>query len=689
MSAEDSIAMEGNEGQALLSPRPEDERRDLWYYGFTEKPKIDWKSMAIKEAKTLFPPVTWVPNYFNWKNLKTDLKGDIIAGLSVGVMLIPQGMAYSMVAGLDPIYGLYSGFIPLIIYSLLGTSRQLGVGPVAIISLLTNSALHTLGVPEEEYPAWAFLLAFISGIITTLFGIFRLGFIVSFLGHPVISGFTSAASIIIGFSQVRHVLGVSPDSEEFFVMKVYRMLLEVPNIHWPTLIMGCGFIALLLFLKYFKMKVKIRGRPRVIHFRIIPSAVIAVILGLIIGSSMYFGLGWDDGNNNTVSGVRLLGEIPPGLPAPVWPFSGISLTWARFGELIVLSVPICLIGYIESYSVAKFFATKNHYEIFPNQEAIALGMCCLIGSFFRAYPVTGSLSRTALNASSGSKSPLSSIVAALIIMLTLLLLTPIFQFLPKNLLGAIIITAVMKLFDIAEMKFTWRTNKVDFAVLIMSFLCTLFIGVEIGVGIAIAISLIMVIFLSSRPRVALLGRLPGTQLYRNARNPYWKDAGIQRTKGVIILRPDYNIYFANAEYLEKTVIQNVREAQEDVFTVILDFSTVGDIDSSGLHALKEIYNTLETMNITLYFAFVKVPVRKRMERANMLNPQMIPEDHLFLSLHQAVSKAQADFLRMHLPPSYVCSEVSTEDKLQEESKPVQHEEPHRETSIEMESYNEQ
>lgn len=676
----------------------EDEKEDLWYDGLTAKKQKDWKAIAKREAKTLFPPVTWVPEYFSWAKIKSDLKSDFVAGLTVGVMLIPQGMAYAMVAGLEPIYGLYTSFVPLIIYALFGTSRQLGVGPVAIVSLLTNSALHTLGVPEEEYPAWAFLLAFLSGVITLLFGIFRLGFVVSFLGHPVISGFTSAASIIIGFSQLKHLLGVNPQSEDYFVMEVYRMLVEVPNIHWPTLLMGSGFVAILLFLKYFKMPLKIRGRRRIIHFRKIPSAVVAVVLGVLICFFIYLGIGWDNEEENTVGGIRLLGDIPPGLPAPIWPFSGISMTWGRFGELIVLSIPIVLIGYIESYSVSKFFATKNNYEINANQEAVALGLSALVGSFFRAFPPTGGLSRTAVNASSGSKSPLSSLISATVIMITLLLLTPVFQFLPRNLLGAIIITAVVKLFDTEEMKFTWKTSKVDFLVLVLSFLCTLFIGVEIGVGVAIVLSLLIVIFLSSRPRIALLGRLPGTQLYRNARNPYWKDVGMKRTKGVIILRPDYNIYFANAEFLEKTVMENIKDADDEtVYALVLDFSGVGDVDSSGLHSLKEISKSLKTRDISVYIAQHKVPVRKRMERAGLIKDDVIPKEHLFHSLHQAVKEAQADVLRRSAftvrteggtPENSPSVEQSQDNNNENIDKEVTHDETMEitESNIEMESH---
>jgi len=395
------------------------------------------------------PILSWIKDYN-----KSMLLNDISAGITVGIMLIPQGMAYAMLAGLPPIYGLYASTIPLLIYSIFGTSRQLAVGPVAMVSLLVASGVGAIAeLGSDQFISLAILLALLVGIIQFLLGVMRLGFLVNFLSHPVIAGFTSAAALIIGFSQLKHLLGIDIPRG-----KIHETLIEVvkniESINLPTLAIGFTAILLILLLRNINRR--------------IPSPLIVVILGLVL--VVFFEL------DNY--GVQIIKEIPSGFPSFSFPSVSISSSKA----LLPIALAISFISYMESYAVAKAVQSKHKdYSINPNQELIGLGASNIVGSFFSAFPVTGGFSRTAVNDQAGAKSGVAAIVSATLVMVTLLFLTSYFYYLPKAVLASIIMVAVFGLIDFKEAKHLWKKDKYDFLSFISTFIATITLGIEPGI----------------------------------------------------------------------------------------------------------------------------------------------------------------------------------------------------------------
>ncbi|MBG7630111.1 MAG: sulfate permease, partial [Bacteroidetes bacterium] len=364
--------------------------------------------------KNILPVLGWLPNY-----KKAWLKGDLGAGLTVGVMLIPQGIAYAMIAGLPPIYGLYTAMIPQIVYAIFGTSRQLAVGPVAMDSLIVASGVGAIAAVGSEYFIFlAILLALIMGAIQVLFGIFRMGFLVNFLSKPVISGFTSAAALIIALNQLKYLFGVNmPRSNQLQVI-LYEAFKQINNINWPSFVIGSIGIVLIVFLKK--------------KYKKIPGSLVAVVFGVL--AVKIFQL--------EQYGVSILGEIPQGLPS----FKVPQLNREILEQLAPLGLTLALIGFLEAISVAKSIEAKhNDYKVDANKELIALGLGNMVGAFFQSYPSTGGFSRTAVNNSTGAKTPLASIFSALVVAFTLLFLTPLFFYLPKAIIASIIIVAVFGL----------------------------------------------------------------------------------------------------------------------------------------------------------------------------------------------------------------------------------------------------
>ncbi|MCB0618959.1 MAG: solute carrier family 26 protein, partial [Saprospiraceae bacterium] len=473
--------------------------------------------------KSYFPAFDWITNY-----RRDDLKGDLSAGLTVGVMLIPQGMAYAMIAGLPPIYGLYASTIPLLIYALLGTSRQLAVGPVAMVSLLTAAGVGALAEGgTEAYLQMAILLALLVGGIQFLLGVFRLGFLVNFLSHPVISGFTSAAALIIGLSQLKHLLGIPLGRSHH----IHEILIEagqrIGELHWPTFLIGLGGIGLILLVK----KVS----------RAIPGPLLAVVFGIL--AVWLFGLSGE--------GVKIVGTVPQGLPSFELP----AFSWGTTGALMPIALTIALVSFMESIAVAKAIQAKHkNYKVIPNQELIALGLANVGGSFFQAYPTTGGFSRTAVNDQAGARTGLAAIISAALILLTLLFLTPLFYYLPQAILASVIMVAVFGLIDIKEAVHLWHANRTDFFMLIVTFLATLSLGIEQGIGVGVVLSLVMVIFRTTRPHIAVLGKVPGTPYYRNIE----RFEKVEQRPDLLILRFDAQLYFANVNFFKDTLAELVQ-----------------------------------------------------------------------------------------------------------------------------------
>jgi SulP family sulfate permease len=558
---------------------------------------------AIRNMNAI-PSLNWLKNYNkNWLN------GDISAGLTVGVMLIPQGMAYSMLAGLPPIYGLYAVTIPLIVYALLGTSRQLAVGPVAMVSLLIASGVGKLAeAGSDQYINYAILLAFLVGMIQLLMGVLRLGFLVNFLAHPVIAGFTSAAAIIIGLSQFKHLLGIKVSGEKF--TEIFSQIIQqIGQTHFLTFAIGLVAILILLAVKK-------------IH-KLIPGPLVVVLMGIFT----VIGFGLAD------QGVKIVGEIPGGLPS----FSLFSFDMTSAQLLLPTAFTIAFVGFMESIAVAKAIQAKHKdYELVPNQELIALGAANLAGSVFKSFPVTGGFSRTAVNDQAGAKTGLASIISATLIILTLLFFTSYFYYLPNTVLAAIIIVAVYGLIDFREAKHLFHTDKTDFYLFIASAVGTLLLGIEEGILLGVVLSLGVLIYRVSYPHFAELGVVNNGNGFKNILR--FKDAHVQDE--ILMMRFDAQLYFANANYFHDKVIKTIQLRHQPQF-FILDASPISAIDSSAMHVLSDMVVELRKSGITFLLANAIGPVRDSLEKGGLND--IIGKEHQFLTL-----KAAYDFAQQYL-----------------------------------------
>jgi len=544
----------------------------------------------------LIPSVEWIKNYD-----KKWLSGDISAGLTVGVMLIPQGMAYSMLAGLPPIYGLYAVTIPLIIYALLGTSRQLAVGPVAMVSLLIASGVGQLSeAGSEEYIALSILLAFLVGSIQLSMGVFRLGFLVNFLSHPVIAGFTSFAAIIIGFSQFKHLLGVKISGEKF--SEIFMQLIkEAGNIHIPTLIIGVASVILLLLVKRVNKK--------------IPGPLVVVLLGIIV---VYLG-------SLTNQGVKIVGDIPGGLPS----FHIFSMNWDSIQTLLPTAFTIAFVGFMESIAVAKAIQARHKdYKLDANQELKALGIANIAGSFFKSFPVTGGFSRTAVNDQAGAKTGFASIISASLIIITLLFLTSYFYYLPNAVLAAIIIVAVYGLIDFKEATYLWKTDRTDFFLFISAAIGTLVLGIEEGIILGVILSLALLIFRVSYPHYSQLGLINNGREFINV----LRDKNAKIDNKIVIMRFDAQLFFANINYFKEKVELLIGERKQPEF-FILDARPVSTVDSTAIHALHELIDELKSNGITFMIANVIGPVRDKLGSSGITD--QIGKEKCFSSLFDA------------------------------------------------------
>jgi sulfate permease, SulP family len=542
------------------------------------------------------PALDWLKNY-----RRDDLSGDISAGLTVGVMLIPQGMAYSMLAGLPPIYGLYAATLPLIVYALMGTSRQLAVGPVAMVSLLIASGVGQLAATgSSEFIAFAILLALMVGVIQLLMGVFRIGFLVNFLSHPVIAGFTSAAAVIIGFSQLKHVLGVKTDGES-----VYKIIMQISgqlgNINYITVTVGV--LSILVLIGFKKIKTKI------------PAPLVVVVLGILAAKFL----------NLNGLGVSILKEVPAGLPAFALP----ELNLNALKQLLPTAMAISFVGFMESIAVAKAMQAKHkNYEVNADQELKALGMANIVGSFFKAFPVTGGFSRTAVNNQAGARTGLSSIISAVLLLLTLLFLTSLFYFLPHAVLAAIILVAVYGLIDFKEAKHLWHTDKTDFWLFMAAVAGTLVLGIEEGILLGVALSMGMLIYRVSYPHYAQLGQLPGTREFRNVKR--YQDAVINDK--VVVMRFDAQLYFANLSYF-KDKVKTLLKSRKNPQYFILDAGQLNNLDSSAVHALHDLVEELKSLGVTFFLANMIGPVRDTLFRSGLV--KQIGADHFFLTVADA------------------------------------------------------
>lgn len=550
--------------------------------------------------KKWIPATEWLSTY----NSKT-LKSDLGAGLTVGVMLIPQGMAYAMIAGLPPIYGLYASTIPLIIYALFGTSRQLAVGPVAMVSLLTATGIGAMAEGgTETYILLAVTLALFVGLIQFLLGAFRLGFLVNFLSHPVISGFTSAAALIIGLSQLKHLLGVNIPRSHHVHEIIINAIEQFGSINWLTFAIGIGGIIIIKAIKNWN--------------KAIPAQLVAVVVGILVV--------WQGGLVN--EGVKIVGEIPKGLPQLMMP----SFEMNDWQALLPIALTIALVSFMESIAVAKAIQSKHkNYKIIPNQELIGLGLANIGGAFFQSYPTTGGFSRTAVNDQAGAKTGIASVISAAFIILTLLFLTPLFYYLPKAILASVIMVAVFGLIDYKEAIHLWKSDRSDFWMLLATFVATLSLGIEQGIGIGVILSLAMVIYRTTKPHTAVLGQVPNTRLYRNIDRFH----NIEERQEILIIRFDAQLYFANVNFFKERMEAEMTRKGKKLEHIIIVAESMNNVDSSAIHAIEELLSDCTTKGINLHFAGVKGPVRDTMAKSDLI--EKIGVDNFHLSIQGAIN----------------------------------------------------
>jgi SulP family sulfate permease len=557
----------------------------------------------MNKLRKLFPMLNWLSAYnMNW------FKGDLTAGVTVGVMLIPQGMAYAMVAGLPPEYGLYASLIPLIVYAVFGTSRQLAIGPVAMDSLFVAATISILAVAEEEpvrYIQLAILLAAMIGIVQLFFGAIRLGFLVNFISRPVIVGFTSAAAIIIGATQLKFLFAVEIPRQNQLHLLFYDLISATPGLHWGTLLFGISAIGLLIGLRQLNKK--------------IPSALILVTLSIAL--VYFFNLG--------DKGIHLIGVIPSGLPT----FQVPTFNLADIRLLLPAAVALAIIGYMEAISIGKSLEEKHdNYKISPNQELLALGMSNLSGSFFQSYPVTGGFSRSAVNNEAGAKTGLASIISAGIIVLTLLFLTNLFYYLPTVILAAIILVAVAGLIDFKAPFHLWKTDKKEFGMYAATLIATLEIGVVEGIVIGVIFSLIVLIYKVTVPHMAVLGKVEGQHVYRNIK----RFPDVKVYDDILIVRFDARLFYANMNYFQ----DQLRQLQEErsVKHIVIDASGINSVDSSAIHMLRKMKISFNKRNVRIYFAGLKGPVRDSFEQNKIYS--FYGMSQFFLSIQEAIDYIQ-------------------------------------------------
>jgi len=544
----------------------------------------------------LIPAALWLKRYD-----RADLRGDLSAGLTVAIMLVPQGMAYALLAGLPPVMGLYAVTIPLIVYALLGSSRQLAVGPVAMMSLLTLAGVSKLAEPRAgEFTAYVLLLSLMVGVVQFLMGALRLGFLVNFLSHSVISGFTSAAAIVIGLSQIGHLMGVKLQGETFLEI-VREAAAKMAQVNPVTLGIGLGAIAVLALMK--------KQWPK------FPAPLVVVVLGTALVALA----GLND------AGVRIVGTVPGGLPRLSVP----DISPGSLRVLLPTALTASFVGFMESIAVAKSIAAKEKYKVDPDQELRALGLANVTASFFSAGPVTGGFSRTAVNYQAGARTGLASIITAVMLLLVLLFLTPLFYYLPNAVLAAIVMVAVYGLIDLKEPVKLWAIRKVDAVTLGIAFVATLLLGIEIGILTGAAFSLLVFIWNSAYPHIAELGFLEEERVFRNIlRYPQ-----VKTYPEALILRIDASLYFANMNFVEER-IRTAAAGRPLLKWIVLDLSGVNDFDAVAIETLEQLVHEYGQSGIRILFTSMKGPLRDLVRKAGWAEKYGGAAE--YLSVHHAL-----------------------------------------------------
>ncbi len=550
--------------------------------------------------KRIFPFLTWIRTYN-----RSLLYGDLIAGITVGIMLVPQGMAYAMIAGMPPIYGLYAALVPQFVYAITGTSRQLAVGPVAMDSLLVAAGIGAMQFASaEDYIAAVLFLTLLIGLFQLLLGLLRMGFFVNFLSKPVINGFTSAAAILIGLGQLKHILGVDlPQSGKIYVL-LGSIFKNLNHVHLLTFVLGILVILLIISLKKISKK--------------LPIPLLIVVLGIL--GVVLFGL---EGK-----GIDVVGEIPQGLPKFELPIGH----WDKIGKFLPIALTVALFGFMESISIAKTLEEKHpEYELDANQELRALGLSNILGSFFQSFSVSGGFSRSAVNDEAGAKTSMSLVFSTLVIAAILLFLTPLFYNLPTLALGGIIIVSVFGLIDVRYPMMLWKNRKDEFVLLVATFLMTLSIGLIEGILLGVLLSLLLLVYRISHPHIAVLGKIKGTTYFKNI-DRFSEDVEVDEDK--LILRFDAQLYFGNKDYFKKQLYHQIEKKGPKLKYILLNAEAINYIDSSAAVMLERIILEQREKGIQFLIAGAIGPTRDILYTSGIID--VLGEENLFAQTYDAV-----------------------------------------------------
>ena len=575
------------------------------------------KNLIFYWKNQFFPFFSWIGELRNGATLRAD----VVAGVTVALVLVPQSMAYASLAGLPPYYGLYASFLPVMIAAIWGSSRQLATGPVAVVSLMTAAALEPLAASNPDgYLAYAMLLALMVGIFQLSLGLFRLGILVDFLSHPVVVGFTNAAALIIGTSQLSKLFGVNVEkSEHHYEMVLGVIEAAMVNTHLLTLYIAILSLAILWGVRRFTPK--------------LPNVLIAVVITTLISW-------WIDFEGR---GGAVVGKIPEGLPG----FSLPAIDFQVAIQLVTAAVIIALIGFVEAITIAKTMASQSRQQLDPNQELVGQGLANVVSGLFNGYPVSGSFSRSAVNFSAGAKTGFSSVVAGVVVGITLLFLTPLLYHLPQAALGAVIIMAVIKLIKFKPIAHAWKVEKHDGIVAIVTFILTLVFAPHLdkGIIIGVVLSLGLFVFRTMRPRFMEVsmhedGTLRDVEMF---------DLPISPT--VAVVRLDMSLYFANAGFLEHKILEIVADRPELKF-LILDAQGINSIDATGEGILHELLERLESNGIELLIARAKVQFIGALTESGLL--AKIGRERIFRRVAEAVYYATA---RLDDPASTECLRI--------------------------------
>ncbi len=550
---------------------------------------------------------------------RDQLAGDLSAGLIVTVMLVPQSLAYAMLAGLPPQMGLYASVLPIIAYAALGTSMTLAVGPVAVASLMTASALTPLALPgSPEYVTLAMVLALLSGVMLVVFGLMRLGFLAHFLSHPVISGFISGAAVLIAIGQLRHLLGVRIEADGV-VQTVVALITALPRTNPVTLAVGLGSVVLLGIARS-----RLPGwlvamdlpRPRAeLIARLAPMAV--VVLATVVVSGF---------NLDQVAQVAVVGAVPAGLPQ-LPSASQLFPGWESLRELLIPALLISLVGFVESVSVAQSFALKRRQRINADRELLGLGAANAASALSGGFPVTGGLARSVVNFSAGANTPFAGVVSACLMAVVLMLFTSWFRAMPHAVLAATILVAVTSLIDLKTLREAWAYDRGDALALAATALGVIVLGVEHGIVLGVMLSLAVIVWRGSRPHIAVVGRLPGTEHFRNIERH-----AVETVPGSLILRVDESLLFANAMQVRDRV-DSLIASDPSIRRVLISCAGVNQIDTTGLEMLVALESDLQRQGVSLLLAEVKGPVMDRLA-ATAFGRTMA--GRVYLSLHDAM-----------------------------------------------------